>query len=95
MAGAVKTGKHVMGKCNIILVEQGVSQLIQQLRKAQINKNVDTFLVDFNSSIENEQIIRLFARVHNFKPIMHNGTLDELLVKFKDIGYTDLNIERL
>ena len=84
-----------MGKCNIILVEQGVSQLIQQLRKAQINKNVDTFLVDFNSSIENEQIIRLFARVHNFKPIMHNGTLDELLVKFKDIGYTDLNIERL
>ena len=63
--------------CNLILAENRVQELIK-LVSGKVDNSFHTFLVDFNSKINNDFLIELFARVNGFEFLSHNGTLEEL-----------------
>jgi len=92
MAGVEKLVIMSMDKtCNLILVEDHVQQLVELISKS-MDRNLQTFLVDFNSKIKNDFIVKLFARVNEFEFMSHLGTLEELKQKLYNLGYQNFNI---
>ena len=94
MGGVEELGFIYMDKvCNLILAENRVQELIK-LVSGKVDNSFHTFLVDFNSKINNDLLIELFASVNGFEFLSHYGTLEELKIKLNLIGYTKFNILR-